>query len=130
MTHERLDVGVAKRIGAYSDAIVVAPDARWLHSAGTPGMAPDGTTPEGITAQAEQAWKNVLAMLDQAGMTAHDLVKFTQTLVREADIKPYVAVRSKYLGDARPASMLVIVPALVRPEFLVEIEVVAAKATG
>jgi enamine deaminase RidA (YjgF/YER057c/UK114 family) len=130
MEHQRIDVGVARRIGAYSDAIVAPPNARWLYSAGTPGMAPDGTTPEGITAQAEQAWKNVLAMLDQAGMTVHDLVKVTHTLVREADIKPYVAVRSKHLGDARPASMLVIVPTLVRPEFLVEIEVVAAKATG
>ena len=128
MAHQQIDVGVAKRIGAYSDAVVVEPNARWLMSAGTPGIAPDGTTPEGITAQAEQAWKNVIAMLEQAGMTVHDLVKVTHTLVREEDVKPYVAVRARYLGDARPASMLVIVPALVRPEFLVEIEICAAKA--
>jgi enamine deaminase RidA (YjgF/YER057c/UK114 family) len=128
MEHQRIDVGVARRIGTYSDAIVVQPDARWLLSAGTPGMAADGTTPEGITAQAEQAWKNVVAMLDQAGMTVHDVVKVTHYLVREEDIKPYVAVRAKYLGDARPASMLLIVPALVRPEFLLEIEICAAKA--
>jgi enamine deaminase RidA (YjgF/YER057c/UK114 family) len=128
MEHQRIDVGVAKRIGAYSDAIVVPPNARWLYSAGTPGMAPDGTVPEGIAAQSEQAWKNVFAMLEQAGMTVRDLVKVTHTLVREEDIKPYVAVRAKYLGDARPASMLLIVPALVRPEFLVEIEICAAQA--
>jgi enamine deaminase RidA (YjgF/YER057c/UK114 family) len=128
MEHQRIDVGVAKRIGAYSDAIVVPPNARWLYSAGTPGMAPDGTVPEGIAAQSEQAWKIVLAMLEQAGMTVRDLVKVTHTLVREEDIKPYVAVRAKYLGDARPASMLLIVPALVRPEFLVEIEICAAQA--
>jgi enamine deaminase RidA (YjgF/YER057c/UK114 family) len=67
-------------------------------------------------------------MLDQAGMTVHDVVKVTHYLVREEDIKPYVAVRAKYLGDARPASMLLIVPALVRPEFLLEIEICAAKA--
>jgi enamine deaminase RidA (YjgF/YER057c/UK114 family) len=30
--------------------------------------------------------------------------------------------------DGRPASMLFIIPQLVRPEFLVEIELVAAKA--
>ena len=128
MEHQRIDVGVARRIGTYSDAVVVQPNARWLVSAGTPGMAPDGTTPEGITAQAEQAWKNVLAMLDQAGMTVHDLVKVTHYLLREEDIKPYVAVRARYLGEARPASMLLIVPALVRPEFLLEIEICAAKA--
>jgi enamine deaminase RidA (YjgF/YER057c/UK114 family) len=127
MGHERVDVGVAKRIGAYSDGIVVQPNARWLVTAGTPGMAPDGVTPEGITAQAEQAWKNIVAMLDAAGMTVHDLVKVTHYLVRAEDIKPYVAVRAKYLGEVRPASMLLVVPALVRPEFLVEIEAVAAK---
>jgi enamine deaminase RidA (YjgF/YER057c/UK114 family) len=36
-------------------------------------------------------------------------------------------VRTRFLGDTRPASMLLIVPQLVRPEFLVEIEIVAAK---
>ena len=67
-------------------------------------------------------------MLDQAGMTVHDLVKVTHYLVRSEDIKPYVEVRSRYLGDARPASMLLVVPELVRPEFLVEIEAYAARA--
>jgi enamine deaminase RidA (YjgF/YER057c/UK114 family) len=32
------------------------------------------------------------------------------------------------LGDARPASMLMVVAALPRPEFLLEIEAVAARA--
>jgi enamine deaminase RidA (YjgF/YER057c/UK114 family) len=127
MAHRSLDVGIAKRIGTYSDAILVPPNVRWLIGAGTPGMAPDGTTPEGITAQAEQAWRNVVAMLEQAGMGVEHLVKVTHYLVRQEDIKPYVAVRAKYLGEARPASMLLIVPALIRPEFLLEIEICAAK---
>jgi 2-iminobutanoate/2-iminopropanoate deaminase len=128
MAHQKVDVGVAAKIGTYSDAMLIQPGLRWLITAGTPGMAPDGTTPEGITAQAEQAWKNVIAMLEQAGMTVHDLVKVTHTLTRAEDIKAYVEVRKRYLGDARPASMLLVVPALVRPEFLVEIEAYAAKA--
>jgi 2-iminobutanoate/2-iminopropanoate deaminase len=37
-------------------------------------------------------------------------------------------VRSRFLGDARPASMLLVIPQLVRTKFLVEIEVIAAKA--
>ena len=127
MAHQRVDVGVAARIGSYSDAMLTQPNLRWLMTAGTPGMAPDGTTPEGITAQAEQAWKNIVAMLEKAGMTVHDLVKATHYLVRSEDIKPYVEVRKRFLGDARPASMLLVVPALVRPEFLVEIEACAAR---
>jgi enamine deaminase RidA (YjgF/YER057c/UK114 family) len=128
MAHTKIDVGVAAKIGTYSDAMLVQPNLRWLMTAGTPGTGPDGIAPAGITAQAEQAWKNVIAMLEQAGMTVHDLVKVTHYLVRSEDIKPYVDVRKRFLGEARPASMLLVVPALVRPEFLVEIEAVAAKA--
>ena len=36
-------------------------------------------------------------------------------------------MRTKYLGDARPGSMLLIVPELARPEYLLEVEAVAAK---
>ena len=126
--HTKVDVGVAKQIGKYSDAVIVQPNVRWLVTAGTPGITLDGVTPKGITEQAEQAWKHIIAMLDQAGMTVNDLVKVTHYLLRSEDIKPYVQVRSRYLGDARPASMLLVVPELVRPEFLVEIEAYAAKA--
>jgi len=127
LAHQNLNVGIAQRIGTYSDGVAVAPNMRWVVTAGTPGMRPDGTTPEGITAQAEQAWTNVLAILAEAGMGVGDLVKVTHYLLRTEDIKPYAAVRSRFLGDARPASMLLIVPALVRPEFLLEIEATAAR---
>ena len=127
MANQYVDVGVASKIGTYSDGTLVDPGARWLFTSGTPGLNAGGATLEGITAQADQAWKHVIAMLEQAGMTVHDLVKVTHYLIRSEDIKPYVQVRARYLGDARPASMLVVVPALVRPEFLVEVEAIAAK---
>ena len=41
------------------------------------------------------------------------------------DIPLYPPIRSKWLGDYRPASMLLVIPALVRPEFFIEIEVLA-----
>lgn len=125
--NKMLNIGVAKNIGTYSDGVAVSGDAKWVMVSGTPGMMPDGSFPEGITAQAEQAWKNVLAILAQAGMGVKDLVKVTHYLVRQEDIKEYVAVRARYLGDARPSSMLLVVPGLVKPEILVEIEAVAAK---
>ena len=123
-----LNIGVAQRIGTYSDGVEAPASARWVFTAGTPGLMPDGTYPQGVTAQAEQAWKNVLAILAEARMGVKDLVKVTHYLVHEKDIKDYVAVRARYLGDARPASMLLVVPGLVKPEILVEIEAVAAKA--
>jgi enamine deaminase RidA (YjgF/YER057c/UK114 family) len=121
------DIGVAKQIGAYSDAIEVRPKLRWLMSSGTPGLASTGELPMDITGQAERAWEHIVRLLERAGMTVDDLVKVTQYLTRAEDIPAYTQVRSRFIRDARPAYMLLVVPQLVRPEFLVEIEFVAAR---
>jgi enamine deaminase RidA (YjgF/YER057c/UK114 family) len=127
-SHKVYDVGVANQIGKYSDAIEVNPNLRWLFTSGTPGLAVDGSLPVGIDGQAELAWKHILRMLDDAGMRISDVVKVTQYLTRAEDIPAYVKVRARVLGDARPAFMLFITPQLVRPEFLLEIDVIAARA--
>ena len=84
--------------------------------------------PPDFGAQAELAWTHIVTMLKRADMSVHDLVKVTQYLLRPSDIAAYAEVRARHLGDARPASLLLIVPGLVRPEFLLEIEAYAAKA--
>ena len=128
MAHRIHDFGVAKQIGAYSDALEVAPGARWLLTSGTPGLFHNGELPSDITGQAEIAWANILGILGQAGMGVQDLVKVTQYLRHASDIAAYAKVRARVLGGTRPASMLLIVPELVRPEFLLEIEASAARA--
>jgi 2-iminobutanoate/2-iminopropanoate deaminase len=128
MANKNHDIGVARQIGTYGDAVEVPPNARWLITAGTPGLAPDGHLPADITGQAETAWTHIVACLARAGMTVDDIVKVTQYLVQPADIPAYARVRARFLGGARPASMLLVVPALVRPEFLLEVEVQAARA--
>src|SRR5215475_4288800 len=121
------DIGIAGQIGTYSDAVETHANARWLVTAGTPGLDAYGKVPPDFGAQAELAWTHIVAMLKRADMTVHDLVKVTQYLVRACDIPAYAKVRSHVLGDARPASMLLIVPGLVRPEFLLEIEACAVR---
>ena len=128
MTHKIHDIGVAARIGTYGDCVETAPNQRWLFTAGTPGMDEAGKLPPDITGQAELAWGNILKMLEKAGMSVHDLVKITQYLVRAEDIPAYTKVRARMLGEARPASMMMVVAALPRPDFLIEIEAVAARA--
>jgi 2-iminobutanoate/2-iminopropanoate deaminase len=128
MTHKIHDIGVAVRLGPYSDAVEAAPNQRWLFTAGTPGMDAAGELPDDITAQAELAWGHILTMLEKAGMAVGDLVKITQYLTRAEDIPAYAKMRARILGDARPASMLMVVAALPRPQFLLEIEAVAARA--
>jgi 2-iminobutanoate/2-iminopropanoate deaminase len=127
MAHRLHDIGVAARIGKYGDAVEVAANQRWLVTSGTPGMDEAGEYPPDITAQAELAWGHILKMLEAADMSVGDLVKITQYLTRAEDIPAYVQVRTRMLGDARPASMLMVVAGLPRPQFLLEIEAVAAR---
>jgi 2-iminobutanoate/2-iminopropanoate deaminase len=126
--HTIHNVGIAQHVGRCSDAIETSAGLRWLVTSGTPGQDPDGGVPADTAGQAELAWTHIVTMLERAGMTVHDIVKVTQYLLRASDIAAYAAVRTRFLGDARPASMLLVVPALVRPDLLVEVEVTAAKA--
>jgi enamine deaminase RidA (YjgF/YER057c/UK114 family) len=88
MSNTSVDIGVARQIGSYSDAVAVAANARWLFTSGTPGLALDGALPGNIAGQAELAWGHIVAMLKQADMTVADLVKVTHYLLRADDIAP------------------------------------------
>ncbi len=127
MAHKAHNIGVANQIGKYSDAVETAPSLRWLHTSGTPGVGENKQLPRDIAGQSELAWKHVMKLLGEAGMTVDDIVKVTQYLTRAEDIADYAKVRYKFLEDARPAFMLLVVPQLAWPEILVEIEVIATK---
>jgi 2-iminobutanoate/2-iminopropanoate deaminase len=120
------DIGIASQIGKYSDAVEVPRNARVLFISGTPGLTPSGELPAGFEQQAEQAWRNVLQVLDRAGMGPQNLVKIVQYLVRSSDLPAYPPIRARMLQGNRPASMLLVVVALPRPDFLIEIEAYAA----
>ena len=61
-----------------------------------------------------------------SAMATADIVKVTQYLTRDEDNAKYAKVRPHVLGVAEPASMLLVIPQLVPPEFLLELEVIAA----
>lgn len=119
------NIGIARQIGKYSDGVEAPSSGRLLFLSGTPGLTKEGRLPETFEGQAEQAWINVLSVLEHAGMGPQHLVKISQYLIRAEDISRYSPIREKWLGDHRPASMLVIIPALVRSDFLIEIEACA-----
>ena len=121
-----INVGISQHIGKYSDAVEVPRSARWLFTSGTPGLAPDGSLPDTFELQAEQAWKNILSTLERASMGPEHLIKIVQYLVRTEDLPGYSAIRARFLGDHRPASMLLFVVALPKPGLLIEIEAIAA----
>lgn len=76
-------------------------------------------------AQSEQCFKNVEAALTAAGAGWDDVAKITCFLVNAADYPAYAAARQRLFPQHGPASSTVIVSALVRPEYLVEIEAYA-----
>jgi enamine deaminase RidA (YjgF/YER057c/UK114 family) len=119
---------VAPPLGAYSHAIEVPANARYLHIAGQVGMRPDGTLAEGAEAQCDQIWRNIVAILEAGGMSVRDLVRINSFLTRPEDIPVARTVRAKYLDGHEPASTLLVVARLAGPELLMEIEAVAAKA--
>ncbi len=113
--------------GPYSLGVEIPAGQRLLFIAGQIPLAKDGSTPQGITAQAELVWRNIIAVLESAGMGVENLIKINQYLTKAENIPGYGAVRSKVLGAARPASTMVVVQSLVKPEWLVEVEATAAK---
>jgi enamine deaminase RidA (YjgF/YER057c/UK114 family) len=128
MTHRRFNPpSIAAPGGAYSHGVECAPNLRWLHAAGQVGMRPDGTTPKDGAEEVEAAWSNVLAVLAGAGMAAEDVVRVTTYVTTPDVLPPYRAARTRLLGEHKPASTLIQVAALARPEWHVEIEVTAAK---
>lgn len=79
-------------------------------------------------AQAEQCLRNIGAALEAAGAAWDDVVKLTTFLVDASDYQAYADARLRMFPAGGPASSTVIVAALVRPEFLIEIEAVAIAA--
>ena len=111
----------------YSQALEVDPNKRWLYTAGQVGAAPDGSTADSFEDQVAQTWANSMALLHEGGMAIDDVVKINGYVVGAENFPAYAAARKKVMGDARPASTAIIVPALAMPGWLVEIEVIAAK---
>lgn len=117
---------IAPPAANYAHAILTAGATRWLHTSGVVPISADGSVPDGIAEQARTVWSNIVAMLDDVGMGPADVVSVTTYVVVGEDLAPVMAARDDVLGGRRVASTLVTVPALARPEWRMEIAVVAA----
>ena len=123
----------AKPIGMYSAGFSVDP-ARLVFVAGQVAMDADGrVVGEGdVKAQAAQVYRNLAAVLSEAGCTLRDVVKFTTYLVRSEDWAPFADWRRteypKLFPDGvYPANTGVVVVELARPTLLLEVEAIAVR---
>jgi enamine deaminase RidA (YjgF/YER057c/UK114 family) len=77
-------------------------------------------------AQAHQVFENIRRCLAAAGATFDDVVKLTYFVTDMAHMPAIRAARAAHIPDDRlPAASAVQVAALVRPEFLMEVEAFA-----
>ena len=118
---------VADPTGTYTHGVEVPPNVRWLYISGQIGLRKDGSIPPTVEEQTEVAWQNIVEILAAAGMKVTDLVKITQYLTSIDDFPKYAAIRARFLAGHRPASTGLIISSLVKPEYQVEVEAIAAK---
>lgn len=79
-------------------------------------------------AQADQAMKNVKQLLEEAGATLNDICKITVFITDRAYREPVYRTLGKWLKGVFPVSTGLIVQGLARPEWVMEIEVIAVIA--
>jgi enamine deaminase RidA (YjgF/YER057c/UK114 family) len=80
-----------------------------------------------VTAQTEQAMSNIATLLSEAGATLDDIVKVTVYLVDPRYRESVYRVIGSWLRGVHPVSTGLVVSALARPEWLVEVDVIAVR---
>ena len=129
MNREIAPESMAPPAARYAHAVLTEEATAWLHTSGVVPTRADGTVPESLEDQAAVVWSNLMAMLAEAGMGASHVVSITTYVVVEqiAGLPAVMAARDAALAGHRAASTLVTVPALARPEWKMEIALVAAR---
>lgn len=118
---------IQQPLGPYSQGIVYSGKQRCLQTSGQTPTHPDGSIPESFEAQATLVWERIVAVLNDAGMSARDIVTVRSYLTDRANVSAYSAIKKRFLETARPASTGVIVPGLFNERYLLEVEVTALR---
>jgi 2-iminobutanoate/2-iminopropanoate deaminase len=79
-----------------------------------------------MRAQARQVFQNLQQVLQVAGGDLKDLMKITTYITKIEDFPAVAEARSEVFQGELPASTLIVVKSLFHPDFLIEVEGVAA----
>jgi 2-iminobutanoate/2-iminopropanoate deaminase len=111
--------------GEYAHAVEVRNPTRFLYTSGTMGLDPAGAEGQDIKAQIALVWDNLRRLLASADMTVDNVVRVVQ-YIRDPDYdEPVTRARVDALGGRPVATIMMCAQTLV-PEWLVEVEIVAA----
>jgi reactive intermediate/imine deaminase len=79
-----------------------------------------------IEAQAKQVYTNLRNILTESGGNLTNIVKMTTYITHYASLEGYRKVRGQFFTEPFPPSTLVVVESLASPDFMIEIEAIAA----
>jgi enamine deaminase RidA (YjgF/YER057c/UK114 family) len=113
----------------YSHGVEIPQGHRLVVCSGQLGIAADDRVPADAGEQAELCFANIGAILAEAGLTFAHVVRINAFVTDRTYLKAYMKVRDRLFGNPPPASTLMIVSGFARPEFKVEVEVIAAAPT-
>jgi 2-iminobutanoate/2-iminopropanoate deaminase len=110
----------------YSHGIDVPAGSRLVFCSGQLGIGADGHVPPDCAGQAEICFANIAAILREAGLGLEHVVRINAYVTGREHLAAYMGVRNGLFAEPFPASTLMIVSGFARPEFVVEIEAIAA----
>ena len=123
---------IAPPIGSYSHAVrVETADAVWIYVSGQLALDAEGAMVGAgdLAAQTEQVFENLARVLAANGATFADVVKIQSYFSTLEGLQGSREVRGRYLPAEPPASTAVRVAALLLPDALIEVDVVAVVPT-
>jgi 2-iminobutanoate/2-iminopropanoate deaminase len=115
---------------AYSNGVEVPAGQKLVLCSGQLGITKDDVVPASTAEQAELCFDNIAAILADSGLGLEHVVRINAYVSGREHLRPYMDVRNKRFSPPFPASTLMIVSGFARPEFTVEIEVIAAGPAG
>jgi len=118
--------GIRAPFARYSYGVEIPPGHRILVCSGQLGISAADQVPPTIEEQTHLCFRNVGVVLEAVGFAFSDVVRINAFVVSREHLKGYMTVRDLYIADPPPASTLMIVSGFSRPEFLVEVEIIAA----
>ena len=117
----------------YAHGVEIPANWRLVQTSGQLGIHPDDSIPESAYDQAVLCFENLRKILAVADMSPADVAHISAYVTDRAHMAGYMQARDAFVasgcdeGGARlPSSTLVIVSGFTRPEFKVEVEILAA----
>jgi enamine deaminase RidA (YjgF/YER057c/UK114 family) len=110
----------------YSHGILVPPGQKLVFCSGQLGIGANKIVPPDCAGQTRICFDNIAAILTEAGMDLAHIIRINAYVTSREHLPDYMAVRNALFAEPYPASTLMIVSGFARPEFVVEIEAIAA----